>query len=763
MNLRLRQTCLIGAVGIACTVVAVLSVHHFAGTALREAKLVQLQGLAWNKREELRAAQRGWQRQATLIASRTQLRRLIAQGEFEQHPERAAQVVRILRDAINSAPEVENIRVLDRGGRELLALSYGVPADNRIPLRSADPDFVTLTEIHGKPREIPVVTIQVPLRLEGESIGALQVDLRAIEVQTLAANVFGLGESGEIIVAIRDQAGQALFLGNAQHQPNAAFAVQIPAERTDIPVTLAVRGESHAALTGFVDYRDVPVAFATAGLDRTGWGIVVKQDLQEALAPIRQLQWRAFWAMAVITVLALLLGAWLSGYDASRLRAVQGAVSAIRRGQRGVVLRGRGNDELSDLADAVQALATELDHAVGRLTASEARFRQAFDNAPIGMALVSTDGKWLQVNNALAKMLQMEPEDFVGHGFQEITHPEDLDVDQQLVSRLLAGRIQQYSMRKRYIRKDGSSLPIRLHVSLLRDAHNRPVHFIAQIENREDAAMREQERNKLLADLHRSNQDLEDFAYTASHDLKAPLRAITGFAQLLSRRQKEKLDADSLEMLQTIHQSAHSLAVLIDELLRYARLGQGEVQLEPVSMRTLTAEIVARLPSEDPNYHVDFRIAEDLPVWITDPVRMGQVLQNLISNAIKYNDKASRIVEISALGADGQAIAVDDNGIGISEKHREQIFKIFRRLHMNEEFGGGTGAGLTIVQKILQLLGGQIDVQDSPLGGARFVIRLTPAADQRSFEHRVRVRGAEAEALDLSEAEESGRKSATGH
>lgn len=741
VSLKRRQILFIGLVGLTCTLVALLIASYFANTALRQGKMDQLQALSQIKRAELRAAQRSWIRQATLIASRTQLRRLIRDGSFNAHPERALRVRRILQDAVTSAAEVENVRVLDLAGDVVLAMEYAAAPSLLIRLAEASATEAVLVAIRGEPRQVPVVTMQVPMVLDGERIGDLQVDLRAIELQNLASGKQGLGETGEIIVAVREADGRAVFISNLRHRPDAAFVVRVGPERDDVPVTHAVNGRDLVALSGFVDYRERPVAFATASVDGGRWGIVVKQDLKEALAPIQRLKRRLLGALVLVTLLAVLLAYGLSSFDAARLKAVRRAVEAIERGQRGVRPHAAGRDELDDLAGAVAAMASRLDEVIGKLERSETLFRTAFENAPIGVALVSPDGHWLQVNQALCNMLGYRPEELIGRTFQEVTHPDDLDIDLDLVSKVLRGNLQHYSMDKRYFHKDSSIVPIRLHVSLVREAGGKPVHFVSQIENRSDAWQAEEQRQRLMQELQRSNSDLEDFAYTASHDLKAPLRAISGFAQLLRRRAGERLTADDQDMLGNIESSAKSLNRLVEELLAYARLGQAETRPEPVSLRALGQQVAARFSAAGEDFELEIDVDPKLPTWTTDPLRLGQVLQNLFSNGIKYNHQPRRQIRFSPLDAQGREVAVDDNGIGIPAEHRQRVFGIFKRLHAADAYGGGTGAGLTIAQKHMRQLGGQLRIEDSPLGGTRFVLSLQSDYKAPAYRHAVRTRG----------------------
>ena len=387
--------------------------------------------------------------------------------------------------------------------------------------------------------------------------------------------------------------------------------------------------------------------------------------------------------------------------------------------------------------DSQQRAEAQLREASERLIVSEQRFRESFDRAAIGMALVSLEGRWIQVNNALCEMIGYTEAELKAATFQDITHPDDLETDLHLVRQLLDGKIESYRMDKRYLDRDGSEVPIRLYVSLVRDSDGRPVHFISQIQNISGEVERERRLQELVAELKRSNQDLEEFAYTASHDLKAPLRTIKSFSQLLERKLGSAIEAEDLELLQMVIDSADDMSRLVEELLRFAKLDRGTMSIEPVPVAEVATELAAQLVTADGEATVCIDVAEDLPTLNCDRIRLRQILQNLISNGLKYNEQDQRRVHVHA---DGETVLVDDNGIGIAEEQRERVFTIFRRLHGPEAYGGGSGAGLTIVKKLVELHGGTIRIDDSPLGGTRFAFTLQAEAGKH-FDHGIRVTG----------------------
>jgi signal transduction histidine kinase len=237
------------------------------------------------------------------------------------------------------------------------------------------------------------------------------------------------------------------------------------------------------------------------------------------------------------------------------------------------------------------------------------------------------------------------------------------------------------------------------------------------LELRQELAERQRAERELAernAELHRSNQDLDDFAYIASHDLKEPLRGIHNFSVFLLEDYGERFDEEGRAKLETLTRLSRRMEVLIDSLLHFSRLGRVDLAIDDVDLNEVVAEVVDSLAIHLRESRVEIRLPRPLPVVRCDRVRVRELLYNLVVNAAKYNDKPEKHIEIGCAEDEGQqAFYVRDNGIGIQEKHFDSIFRIFKRLHGRDKFGGGTGAGLTIVKKIVERHNGRIWVEST--------------------------------------------------
>lgn len=234
---------------------------------------------------------------------------------------------------------------------------------------------------------------------------------------------------------------------------------------------------------------------------------------------------------------------------------------------------------------------------------------------------------------------------------------------------------------------------------------------------------------RINLELARSNQELAAFAFAASHDLKEPLRGIYNFSTILLEDYAHLLDDEGVGYLETVLSLSQRMETLINAVLRLSQLGQAQLHLQTTDLNELVQEVIVVFRASRPDLQLDIRIPRPLPTVQCHPVLMNEVFSNLLSNAFKYNEQAQPCVEIGYLDTvDAKPAAtifyVQDNGIGIQEHHLENIFRLFKRLHSQEKYGGGTGAGLAIVKKIIELHNGRIWVESTVGVGSTFYFTI---------------------------------------
>ena len=229
--------------------------------------------------------------------------------------------------------------------------------------------------------------------------------------------------------------------------------------------------------------------------------------------------------------------------------------------------------------------------------------------------------------------------------------------------------------------------------------------------------------NRALA---RSNAELDAFTYIASHDLREPLRGIRNYADMLREDYAGRLDAEGTGMLDTLTRLTMRMDGLIESLFEYSRVGRLEMEFAPTDLNAVIDDVLHSLAHQLREAGVEIRVPRPLPTLPCDPVRVGQVFQNLVHNAVKYNDRPDRWVEIGWREGTPPVLYVRDNGIGIPARHHEVIFRIYKRLHARDRFGGGTGVGLTIVRRIVERHGGRVWLESAPESGTTFFFTLQP-------------------------------------
>ncbi len=237
-----------------------------------------------------------------------------------------------------------------------------------------------------------------------------------------------------------------------------------------------------------------------------------------------------------------------------------------------------------------------------------------------------------------------------------------------------------------------------------------------------------QELQQRTEQLDRINRELDDFAYIASHDLKEPLRGISSYCEILLEDYGLKLDADGQHKLHSLVTMCNRLETLISDLLTYCRVGGATPAETGIDLHPIIEEVLDTLRPAIDHLDATVRVVDRLPKVTGDPMLIGMVLSNLISNGLKFNNDEKPLLEIGCKPTSPATIFVRDNGIGIDPEHHKAIFTIFRRLHTRKKYEG-SGAGLTIVRKIVESHGGRVWLESNEGTGSTFYFTLEPAAE----------------------------------
>jgi PAS domain S-box-containing protein len=355
----------------------------------------------------------------------------------------------------------------------------------------------------------------------------------------------------------------------------------------------------------------------------------------------------------------------------------------------------------------------------------EGRYRGLLEAAPDAMVVVNVAGEIVLLNVRAEKEFGYRRDELVGQevkniipvGFAERLLADALRSAEDALEQKIGTGIELTGRRK-----DGSDFPIEIMLSPL----DSPEGILVTAAIRDISKRKKAEANLLrkVEELNRSNVELGQFAYIASHDLQEPLRMVASYTQLLSRRYKGKLDAEADEFIGFAVDGASRMQLLIQDLLAFSRVGTKGRDLIDTSSEEALRKALRNLGSAIQESRA-LVTHDSMPAVMADETQLTQLFQNLIGNAIKYQNSGVPRVHISvARNGDGKCkFSVKDNGLGIAPQYFERIFGMFQRLHKREEFAG-TGIGLAICRKIAERHGTSISVESEPGQGATFSFTL---------------------------------------
>jgi len=579
--------------------------------------------------------------------------------------------------------EYDGIRLLDARGATRLSVPSSLPPTSSAilerlseALQSPQPTFVDF--YRGDVDQAIHLAILVPIRSGqpgGQALGvvALHID-PTVYLYPFISRWPTPSTTAETLLVRRD-GDDALFLNELLFQKSAALTLRIPLTRQEIPSVKAALGET--GIVEGLDYRGSHVMADVRAVPDSPWFLVSRMDQSEVYAPLRERLWQT---VALVGVALLVTGAGLA---------------ALWRHREGGLLRDR-----AEAAEALHALAVRHEAILG--------------SVPDIIVEVDNDKTYTWMNRP--------GRDFFGD--DAIGRPaSDYFVGNQetygTVQPLFDGSQSLVYVESWQRRLDGEERLLAWWCRQLRDSSGNVSGALSSARDITDLRRAEEAKERLALDLKRSNKELEQFAYVASHDLQEPLRMVSSYVQLLAQRYEGHLDEKAHKYIDYAVDGAARMQQLIEDLLLYSRAGTHGGPLAPTDSGAALATAVENLAK---------RIVEekaiithgDLPIVRADASQLVLVFQNLVSNAVKFHSEAPPRIHVSAEErAREWVLSVRDNGIGIDPKYGDRVFAIFQRLHTREEYPG-TGIGLAVCQRIVERHGGWIGFESEPGKGSTF-------------------------------------------
>lgn len=379
---------------------------------------------------------------------------------------------------------------------------------------------------------------------------------------------------------------------------------------------------------------------------------------------------------------------------------------------------------------------TERKRAAEALRESEERFRATFNQAAVGIGHVTPDGHWLRINKKYCDVVGYTEEEMKALTIKDITHPDDRETSLRYYQQLLEGKLDNYSLEKRYIRKDGSAIWVTVTASMVFDAGGKPIFAVGVVEDiskrkRAEAVIAQLNADLAAraADLEYINRELEAFNYTVAHDLRNPLNTISCYCQAIKEFCGNMLDDQCTDYLHGVCEGTVRMNRLIGTLLDFSRLAHAELSREKVDLSSMARKVAEELQQTGKGRRVTFRIADGITAD-GDANLLRVVLDNLLGNAWKYtSSRDDAVIEFGMKEIAGKPVCfVRDNGIGFDNTNAKKLFAPFQQLHSSEE-GRGFGIGLATVERIIRRHGGRVCAEGEPGKGAEFYFTLSADAN----------------------------------
>jgi len=374
---------------------------------------------------------------------------------------------------------------------------------------------------------------------------------------------------------------------------------------------------------------------------------------------------------------------------------------------------------------------TERKRIEAALQESEERFRATFDQAAVGIGHVGPDGRLLRINRKYCDIVGYTEEELKAMTIQEITHPHDLEASMNHFREVLEGKLDSYTLEKRYVRKEGSIVWVNLTVSTVVGTDGKLRFAVGVVEDISARKRADEEIERLntnlaarAAELEDANRELEAFNYTVAHDLRKPLTVVNGYCQALREFCSDMFDEQCKGYLREAYDGTLRMNRLIDALLTFSRLAHVEPHRETVDLSAMAHQVAAELKLAEPQRKVTFLIADGVSAN-GDASLLRVVMDNLFGNAWKYTGiREEAVIEFGTGEIDGKpACFVRDNGAGFDNADADKIFKPFQRLPGIEECRG-FGIGLATVERIIRRHGGKVWAQGELGKGATFCFTL---------------------------------------
>ncbi len=726
---------------VTIVVIPLLVVGFLSYQTLKNSSIVQVtdQLIAVSSIQEKRVneALERYLEKVQAITSRTQLRASIKKYTETGDADAIVTIQKIIQDARIATPSIKKVSVLDTHGLvlastdvALVGKQFGSEEYFKKGLKTNN-----FSDVFKDEQNILAVRLSGPFVLDSKMVGVAIIDASADSLVTITEDYTGLGKTGEVVLAERNQAGDALFLTPLRFDAGAALRRAIPKEETSSPIISALYGNEDAFLGGDTkDYRDELVFASTRFIEALGWGMVVKIDQAEVFAPINNLLTTFLLlvlSVALLSIVVALVAGRIIFRPISELTITAGN---FQKGDFSKRVSVQSKDEIGTLGTAFNTMAEKLQGLYAgleqkvkertfELEEAKVKVEAILANIGDGFVFIDTKRRVLLVNRASEDILGYKEQELLGKLWVDIVRPkedngEELSPDRFMINKLMSSTTTTTTTTTtdsyNYTKKDGTIFPVAVtasKVSIKGEVIGAIIIF------------RDITKDKQI------DRAKTEFVSLASHQLLTPLAIVSWYSEMLLNGDAGKVTSKQKEYLDEVYKGNKRMTVLVDALLNVSRLELGMFisEPEPTDMVALVKDVIEEQKVVITSKKLQFKelYEPDLPKIHVDPKLMHMVFQNLVSNAVKYTPDGGGVQVAIKKEKGGLVITVSDTGYGIPKSQQDRIFtKLFRADNVREKDTQGTGIGLYIVKSTIDHEGGTIRFESEENKGTAFYVTL---------------------------------------
>ena len=731
---------------IALTPILIISAYSFFETQnkLASATTEHLSSIANLQKERVSELLDRYIQEAKLIASKTQLRLSIAQYNKNSSISIAENINALLDDTKNSVSDIYTISVINLGGTVIASTDSNLRNSafgSKENLLKGQKAYTIIGLFKDKNNQLRFELVG-PIVLDGKIIGVVDIISSADLLISVTEDYTGLGKTGEVVLAEKNQAGDALFLTPLRFNAGAAFTQVISSDKTDNPMTQALQGKEEV-FTGMStkDYRGTPIFAVTRFIPATGWGLVAKIDREEALAPASA--FRDTFLLIILFSLFIIVGLslFISNTLASpliRLTIRAKALAALDfTTTTTTTTTTSSNDEIGQLARVFNDMVGKLKSSYTTLE-KKVRDRtqdleevKAKDEAiltSIGDAVMACDkdGRVMLFNSAASALTGFSIKEVIGQHYRLSLNfakeGEEKSGNDFIAETIKTGQGKKMENHIILITKDGRKVPVADSAAPIKNAQGEIIGCVLVF--RDMTKDREIDKAKT------------EFVSLASHQLRTPLGIMKWYLEVLQKEDYlQKAPQQTKEYFDEVFKNNERVLSLVRDLLSVSRIEQGRVKNAPkqVNILEIVTDTVTQMQilakSKKVTLHLTLK-AQKLPSMYLDPLRFHEVIENLVTNAIEYTQALGKVEVTVDEHNDTVTVSIQDTGMGISAEDKSKLFdKFFRSQEAVTSNPEGSGLGLYVVKSYVEQWGGKISVESVEGKGSTFTVSLPIAGN----------------------------------